>query len=108
MARTTPAQKPRGWANITFIKTSGFGHRFGFEFAVNLRPDPRAVGHWAAGRRGYSGLCKSRWAGAVALLTHSFQALISIALISAAHPGHGPCRLEKPNTGKRITYKPHH
>src|SRR5262249_58769171 len=96
MARTTPAQKPRGWANITFIKTSGFGHR------------PRAVGHWAAGRRGYSGLCKSRWAGAVALLTHSFQALISIALISAAHPGHGPCRLEKPNTGKRITYKPHH
>jgi hypothetical protein len=75
MARTTPAQKPRGWANMTFIKTSGFGHRFGFEFAVNLR----TVAPRAAGRCGYSGLCKSRWAGAVALLTHSFQALISIA-----------------------------
>src|SRR5262249_16861174 len=103
MARTTPPQKPRGWANITFIKTSRFGHRFWFEFAVKLLLRPQ--GSRALGSRS---LCKSRWAGAVAVLTHSFQALISIALISAAHPGHGPCRLEKPNTGKRITYKPHH
>jgi len=62
----------------------------------------------AADRRGYSGLCKSRWAGAVALLTHSFQAVISFALISAAHTGHGSYRLKKPITGKRITYKPYH
>jgi hypothetical protein len=75
MARTTPAQNPRGWANITFIKTSRFGT--GFQLCLNLTLDPaasRRKGAWTA----YLGLFMSRRAAAVALLTHSFQVFISI------------------------------
>jgi len=38
MARTTPAQKPRGWASMTLIKTSRFGTGFLFDFGLSLRP----------------------------------------------------------------------
>src|SRR6516164_7963771 len=54
MARTTPAQKPRGWASITFIKTSRFdtGLRsalaFDSAFWFDLRP--------AAARRPRAGM----------------------------------------------------
>jgi hypothetical protein len=75
MARTTPAQKPRGWANITFIKTSRFGT--GFLLCSKLTLDPAASRRKAAWMA-YLGLFRLRRAAAVALLTHSFQVFISI------------------------------
>src|ERR1700758_5165865 len=86
MARTTPAQKPRGWANITFIKTSRFGT--GFALFRNLRLTLRPA---AARRAGLAclGVSMSRGVGGVALLPLFFQFFISIDPQRSAAPPRG-------------------
>src|SRR5215472_17193272 len=112
MARTTPAQKPRGWASITFIKTSRFdtGLRSVLAFGSAFS---RTCGQPPQGGRGqaYLRLFMSRRARAVALLTHSFQVFISFwpkrSAVLRNVPDH---RLLKPRAKARAVkpkFKPH-